>query len=184
MMYVNTTAEVKALTDYCCTSANAVDGRAPHLRHPRRRTPRSCSARTCGSGPTSRRSSAGACTCGTGSATSTPGIRPTDIDATRAAHPGADFLIHPECGCTTSVMEYVAAGDVAAEGVHMLSTGGMLQYARDAEPGRVRRTRTAAPTGSWTALAMRRIRPRLGPRGRRGDRDRACSTRCGWPRPT
>ncbi|HXW58300.1 MAG TPA: quinolinate synthase NadA, partial [Solirubrobacteraceae bacterium] len=36
-------------------------------------------------------------------------------------------------GCSTSVMEYVAAGDVAAEGVHMLSTGGMLKYARDAE---------------------------------------------------
>jgi quinolinate synthase len=63
------------------------------------------------------------------------GIRPRDISAMREAHPGADFLIHPECGCSTSVMEYVAAGDVAAEGVHMLSTGGMLAYARDAEPG-------------------------------------------------
>jgi quinolinate synthase len=61
------------------------------------------------------------------------GIRPADIAATRAAHPGADFLIHPECGCTTSIMEYVAAGDVAAEGVHMLSTGGMLEYAQSAE---------------------------------------------------
>jgi quinolinate synthase len=61
------------------------------------------------------------------------GIRPADIEATRAAHPGADFLIHPECGCTTSVMEYVAAGDVDAEDVHMLSTGGMLRYAHDAE---------------------------------------------------
>jgi quinolinate synthase len=61
------------------------------------------------------------------------GIRPSDIDATRAAHPGADFLIHPECGCTTSVMEYVAAGDVSSEGVHMLSTGGMLRYAAEAE---------------------------------------------------
>ena len=57
------------------------------------------------------------------------GIRPADITAVRAAHPGADFLIHPECGCSTSVMEYVAAGDVEAEGVHMLSTGGMLGYA-------------------------------------------------------
>jgi quinolinate synthase len=63
------------------------------------------------------------------------GIRPDDIAATRAAHPGADFLIHPECGCSTSVMEYVAAGDVASEGVHMLSTGGMLKYAEGAEPG-------------------------------------------------
>jgi quinolinate synthase len=61
------------------------------------------------------------------------GIRPADIDATRAAHPDADFLIHPECGCSTSVMEYVAAGDISAEGVHMLSTGGMLAYAEEAE---------------------------------------------------
>ena len=40
------------------------------------------------------------------------GIRPADIDAVRAAHPGAQMLIHPECGCSTSVMEYVAAGDI------------------------------------------------------------------------
>src|SRR5438067_10536866 len=63
------------------------------------------------------------------------GIRPADIEAARAEHPGADFLIHPECGCSTSVMEYVASGDVDAEGVHMLSTGGMLGYAANAEPG-------------------------------------------------
>jgi quinolinate synthase len=63
------------------------------------------------------------------------GIRPADISRKRAAHPGADFLIHPECGCSTSVMEYVAAGDVAPEGVHMLSTGGMLKYAQNAQPG-------------------------------------------------
>ena len=61
------------------------------------------------------------------------GIRPADIEATRAAHPQADFLIHPECGCSTSVMEYVAAGDISSRGVHMLSTGGMLSYARAAE---------------------------------------------------
>src|SRR5205807_1652775 len=59
------------------------------------------------------------------------GIRPSDVAAVRAAHPEADFLIHPECGCSTSVMEYVAAGDVDARGVHMLSTGGMLRYAEE-----------------------------------------------------
>ena len=95
------------------------------------RTPRSCSAPTCSSAPTSRRRSGARCTCGTASATCTPGSGPSDITAVRAAHPGADFLIHPECGCSTSVMEYVAAGDVDAEGVHMLSTGGMLGYARE-----------------------------------------------------
>src|SRR5204862_4855939 len=63
------------------------------------------------------------------------GIRPADIGRVRGEHPGSDFLIHPECGCVTSVMEYVAAGDVDAEGVHMLSTGGMLAYARQAAPG-------------------------------------------------
>jgi quinolinate synthase len=63
------------------------------------------------------------------------GIRPSDIAGMRDAHPGADFLIHPECGCSTSVMEYVAAGDVAGDGVHMLSTGGMLGYAAAAAPG-------------------------------------------------
>ncbi|MBV8218239.1 MAG: quinolinate synthase NadA, partial [Solirubrobacterales bacterium] len=61
------------------------------------------------------------------------GIKPSDISEVRAAHPGADFLIHPECGCSTSVMEYVAAGDIDSEGVHMLSTGGMLGYARGIE---------------------------------------------------
>ena len=60
------------------------------------------------------------------------GIRPKDIADVRAAHPGSDFLIHPECGCVTSVMEYVAAGDVDADGVQMLSTGGMVGYAEEA----------------------------------------------------
>ncbi len=56
------------------------------------------------------------------------GIRPDDIARTRAEHPDAEFLIHPECGCSTQAMEYVAAGDIDAEGVHMLSTSGMLEH--------------------------------------------------------
>jgi quinolinate synthase len=42
-------------------------------------------------------------------------------------------MIHPECGCTTQVMEYVAAGDVDPERTHMLSTGGMLDFARESD---------------------------------------------------
>jgi quinolinate synthase len=61
------------------------------------------------------------------------GIRPDDISRVREENPGAEFLIHPECGCSTSVMEYVAAGDVDPESTHMLSTGGMLKFARESE---------------------------------------------------
>src|SRR2546429_7693595 len=39
------------------------------------------------------------------------GIDPEDIRLQRAAHPGSEFLIHPECGCATSVVEAVSAGD-------------------------------------------------------------------------
>jgi quinolinate synthase len=62
------------------------------------------------------------------------GIRPQDIERVRAEHPGADFLVHPECGCTTQVMEYIASGDISTEGLHILSTGQMIDYARE-NPG-------------------------------------------------
>jgi quinolinate synthase len=83
------------------------------------------------------------------------GIRPQDIAAVRAQHPDADFLIHPECGCSTSVMEYVAAGDVPADGVRMLSTGGMLAYARELEASGSRRTAiVATETGMLHPLRL------------------------------
>src|ERR671919_195422 len=50
------------------------------------------------------------------------------LRAWKAEHPQAEFLIHPECGCSTQAMEYVASGDVDPDGVHMLSTSGMLQH--------------------------------------------------------
>jgi len=55
------------------------------------------------------------------------GIDPEDIRLQRAAHPGAEFLIHPECGCATSVVEAVSAGDVDPLGVQILSTEGMIK---------------------------------------------------------
>jgi quinolinate synthase len=132
VMYVNTTAEVKALTDYCCTSANAVDV-VRHIYDTHGADTEILFGPDMWLGAYVEKEVGRRMHVWDGECHVHAGIRPSDIDTIRAAHPGADFLIHPECGCSTSVMEYVAAGDVSAEGVHMLSTGGMLEYAEDAE---------------------------------------------------
>src|SRR3954463_6470440 len=134
VMYVNTTAEVKALTDYCCTSANAVDV-VRHIYETHGPDTEILFGPDMWLGAYVEKELGRRMHVWDGECHVHAGIRPADIEATRAAHPGADFLIHPECGCSTSVMEYVAAGDVDAEGVHMLSTGGMLRYAETAKPG-------------------------------------------------
>ncbi|MFZ0090203.1 MAG: quinolinate synthase NadA [Solirubrobacteraceae bacterium] len=135
VMYVNTTAEVKAETDYCCTSANAVDVVA-HIYHEHGDDTEILFGPDMFLGAYVEKTLGRSMHVWDGECHVHAGIKPHDIAAVRAAHPGADFLIHPECGCSTSVMEYVAAGDIDAAGVHMLSTGGMLGYARqrEAEP--------------------------------------------------
>jgi quinolinate synthase len=132
VMYVNTTAEVKALTDYCCTSANAVSV-VRHIYETRGEDTEILFGPDMWLGAYVEKELGRPMHVWDGECHVHASIRPSDIDATRAAHPGADFLIHPECGCTTSIMEYVAAGDVSSEGVRMLSTGGMLRYAGEAE---------------------------------------------------
>jgi quinolinate synthase len=132
VMYVNTTAAVKAETDYCVTSANAVDVVA-HIRREHGPDTEILFGPDMFLGAYVEKTLGTKLTVWDGECHVHAGIRPDDINAVRAAHPDADFLIHPECGCSTSVMEYVAAGDVSAEGVHMLSTGGMLSYAAQHE---------------------------------------------------
>ena len=129
VMYVNTTAEVKAETDYCCTSANAVKV-VEHILSEHGPETEILFGPDMFLGAYVEKTLGIRMHVWDGECHVHAGIRPTDIGRVREAHPGADFLIHPECGCSTSVMEYVAAGDVDAEGVHMLSTGGMLDYAR------------------------------------------------------
>jgi quinolinate synthase len=134
VMYVNTTAEVKALTDYCCTSANAVDV-VRHIYETRGDDTEILFGPDMWLGSYVEKELGRRMHVWDGECHVHAGIRPSDIEATRAAHPGADFLIHPECGCSTSVMEYVASGDISSEGVHMLSTGGMLKFAESADQG-------------------------------------------------
>jgi quinolinate synthase len=121
--YVNTTAEVKAESDYCCTSGNAVDvvNTIPPDReilflpdmflgaHVQRLTRRA-----------NMHIWMGECHVHAG-------IDPEHIALQRAEHPGAEFLVHPECGCATSVVEAVSAGAVDPNGVHILSTEGMIR---------------------------------------------------------
>src|SRR5947208_9631697 len=121
--YVNTTAEVKAESDYCCTSGNAVEviNSIPPEReilflpdmflgaHVRRMT-----------GRDNIHVWMGECHVHAG-------IDPENIRLQRRLHPDAEFLIHPECGCSTSVLEAMSAGDVDPEGVQILSTEGMIK---------------------------------------------------------
>jgi quinolinate synthase len=132
VMYVNTTAEVKAETDYCCTSSNAVQV-VEHIRREHGDDVEILFGPDMWLGAYVERVTGRRMHVWDGECHVHAGIRPADISAVRDAHPGAEFMIHPECGCTTQVMEYVAAGDVDPERTHMLSTGGMLSFARDSE---------------------------------------------------
>lgn len=154
--YVNTTAEVKAESDYCCTSGNAVEvvNAIPRDRdilflpdmflgaHVRRE-----------SGRDNIHVWMGECHVHAG-------IDPDHIARTRARHPGAEFLIHPECGCATPVVEAISAGAVDPDNVHILSTEGMIkrpaQTAHDTfivatEIGILHRLRRENPTKHFIA---------------------------------
>jgi quinolinate synthase len=146
VMYVNTTAEVKALTDYCCTSANAVKV-VEHIYAEHGPDAEILFGPDMFLGAYVEKSLGRSMHVWDGECHVHAGIRPSDISSVRAAHPGADFLIHPECGCSTSVMEYVAAGDIDPDGVHMLSTGGMLGYARSHADGPPATAIVATETG-------------------------------------
>jgi quinolinate synthase len=135
VMYVNTSAEVKAETDYCCTSSNAVSvvehiwaehGPETEILFGPDMWLGAFVERETGLVEDPERRARfhiwdGECHVHAG-------IRPDDIARTRAENPDAEFLIHPECGCSTQAMEYVASGDIDPEGVHMLSTSGMLAH--------------------------------------------------------
>ena len=160
--YVNTTAEVKAESDYCCTSGNAVDivNSIPADKeilflpdmflgaHVRRVT-----------GRENIHVWMGECHVHAG-------IDPENINAQRAAHPDAEFLIHPECGCATSVVEAVSAGAVSAEGAQILSTEGMIrrpaisdaeEFIVATEVGILHRLRRENPTKRFFAANERAV---------------------------
>jgi quinolinate synthase len=156
--YVNTSAEVKAESDYCCTSGNAVDvvNAIPRSQeilflpdfflgaHVRRVT-----------GRDNLRVWMGECHVHAG-------ITPESLAQQRAAHPGAELLIHPECGCSTNVVEAMSAGAVSEDDAHMLSTEGMMRRPAESpastfivatETGILHRLRWMHPTKTFVAAS-------------------------------
>jgi quinolinate synthase len=155
--YVNTTAAVKAETDICCTSSNAVEvvQSIPADRevlflpdqflgaHVRRVT-----------GRTNVHVWAGECHVHAG-------INGAELTAKAEADPEADLYVHPECGCATSALYLATAGAVPADRIKILSTGGMLDAARAStsksvlvatEIGMLHQLRKAAPEIDFRAV--------------------------------
>jgi quinolinate synthase len=123
--YVNTSAEVKAESDVCCTSSNAVDvvRSIPEDReilflpdmflgaHVERQT--------------GRKMHLWMAECHVHA-----GIGAQEMRAKAEADPDAELLIHPECGCSTSAMYLLSEGELPADRTKILSTGGMVNESR------------------------------------------------------
>jgi quinolinate synthase len=152
--YVNTSAEVKAEADVCCTSANAaaIVAAIPAERdvlflpdqflgaHVRRVT-----------GRANLHVWLGECHVHAG-------ISPEALRRKAAADPEAELYVHPECGCGTAALWQAGEGDLPAGRTRVLSTGGMLEAARSTrapavlvatETGMLHQLRKANPAVRW-----------------------------------
>ena len=152
--YVNTSAEVKAEADLCCTSSNAAEivASLPAGRevlflpdqflgaYVRRVT-----------GRENLHVWMGECHVHAG-------ISPGELRRKAAASPEAELFIHPECGCSTAALWQTQQGDLPAARTRVLSTGGMLAAARATtaptvlvatETGMLHQLRQANPKVRW-----------------------------------
>jgi len=158
--YVNTSAAVKAESDVCCTSSNAVEvvESLPPDRevlfvpdmflgeHVRRRT-----------GRNNLHVWMGECHVHAG-------ISPAELLGSLAAHPQSELFVHPECGCTTSVIWLAESGAFPRERMHVLSTSGMVAAAQAlgdghalvaTETGILHQLRKANPKAGFEAVSDR-----------------------------
>lgn len=124
--YVNTTAEIKAELDYCCTSSNAVN---VIKAIPEDREILFLPDMFLGSYVakiTGRKNMyiwAGECHVHAG-------IKSEDVQQKLDQLKNAEFIVHPECSCTTPMLYDVAAGDYNNRKVQILSTEGMMNYVK------------------------------------------------------
>ena len=122
--YVNTTAEIKSELDYCCTSSNAVNvvNAIPKEKEilflPDMFLGSYVSKMT---GRKNMQIWAGECHVHAG-------ITPADIEKKLSELKNAEFVVHPECSCTTPMMYDIAAGNYKNHQVQILSTEGMMNH--------------------------------------------------------
>ncbi len=131
--YVNTTAAVKAETDICCTSSNAVDVVASI---PEDQDILFCPDQFLGA-HVQRLTGRQNMHIWMGECHVHAGINGADLRARVEADPDAELFIHPECGCATSALYLAGAGVVPAERTKILSTSGMVAAARETTAERV-----------------------------------------------
>ena len=124
---MNTTAEVKAELDYCCTSGNvlAVIDAIPEEKgilflpdlflgaHVKRNRPH-------------RKIEIWAGECHVHQ-----GITPASVKAAQAEHPNAQVLVHPECACAGQLIYGMDMGDIDRAGIHIASTEGMVNLVHE-----------------------------------------------------
>jgi quinolinate synthase len=153
--YINTSAAVKAESDYVCTSSNAArvvrsvpeDQEILFLpdmflgEYVRRLTGRHRMHLWVGDCPVHAK------------------MRPEDLRRARAEHPGAEVVAHPECGCSTAALPEVD---------RILSTDGMVRFAEETrapevlvatEVGILHRMRRLNPTTRFLPLSEGAICP-------------------------
>jgi len=122
--YVNTTAEIKSELDYCCTSSNAVN---VVNAIPREKEILFLPDMFLGSyvakitGRKNIQILAGECHVHAG-------ITPEHVEKKLAELKNAEFVVHPECSCTTPMMYDIASGRYKNHQVQILSTEGMMNY--------------------------------------------------------
>lgn len=134
VMYVNTTAEVKADTDYCCTSSNAVEV-VEHVYREHGPDTEILFGPDMWLGSYVERVTGKCMHLWPGECHVHAGIRAEDVEHRRTEHPDAELLIHPECACLDQVGDPAGDGKPVPAGVHVLSTGGMLRQVREHPDG-------------------------------------------------
>src|SRR6266571_2106101 len=123
--YVNTTAEVKAESDYACTSGNAVKvvNSIPPDREILFLPDMFLGAYVMEKTQRKMEVWPGECHVHAG-------ITPDVINRKLEEHRDAEFLVHPECGCVTQFLYFSEKGDFNLPMTQVYSTEGMVRHAR------------------------------------------------------